>query len=239
MRCRIIEKRKKREKLIQLHGEIQGYLRKKEELQRACAECDRTSNCSNCSESKLIKLLEADINYTKRKINKIEWDVNTWSYTILGNKKARDIDDDIVLISIKYITKQEMKKYNYEYPEDLRREFFERAFDEIVSYVLEQDSRLAFQVLGWNILYYGAKMPEEIRELILLHSEWEDEQEQLRDARDLVERRHWLSDFYERVKNYKEGFPIKIHHILKEDVYERQQSDRNGFIIIDREPIKD
>lgn len=239
MRCRIIDKRTKREKLINFRDEIRSYSRKIKKLREACEECDRKNNCANCSESKLIILLEADINHVKHQISKIEWDVDTWSYTILGNKKARDIDDDIVLIMIEYITREEDKKYNYEYPDSLLKEVFERAFDEIVSYVLEQNSRLAFQVLGWNILYYGAKMPEEIRELILLHSEWEDEQEQLTDAQDWVERRHWLLDFYEKVKNYKEGFPIKIHRITKERVFEDQQPDRDGFVIIDRDPITD
>lgn len=222
-----------------MREEIQGYLRKKEELQRVCEGCDRKDNCTNCSESNLIKLLEADINRAKRKISKIRWDVDTWSYTILGNKRAREIDDDIVLIMVDYITMEEVRKYNYEYPDDLRKEFFERAFDEIVSYVLEQNSRLAFQVLGWHILYHGAKMPEEIRELILLHSKWEDEQEQLNDAQDWVERKHWLLDFYENVKNYEEGIPIKIQLVTKSDIFKGQQPDKDGFVIIDREPIKD
>ncbi|MFX1501421.1 MAG: hypothetical protein ACFFDH_10715 [Promethearchaeota archaeon] len=150
-----------------------------------------------------------------------------------------EIDDDIVLIMIKYITKEERKKFDYEYPDKLRKEFFERAFDEIVSYVLEQNSRIAFQVLGWNILFYGAKMPEEIKELILLHSEWKDEMDYLENSEDFVERQHWLSDFYEKVKNYKEGVPIKIQFFTKSDIFERQHPDKDGFIIIDREPIKD
>ncbi|MFW9989026.1 MAG: hypothetical protein ACFFC3_10245 [Candidatus Odinarchaeota archaeon] len=95
-----------------------------------------------------MSLLEAEINHTKHQISKIEWDVNTWSYYILGNKKAKKIDDDMVLILIKYITKQETERYNYEFTDELKKEFFEGAFDEIVSYILEQNSRIAFQVLG-------------------------------------------------------------------------------------------
>ncbi|MFW9989025.1 MAG: hypothetical protein ACFFC3_10240, partial [Candidatus Odinarchaeota archaeon] len=44
-------------------------------------------------------------------------------------------------------------------------------------------------------------MPEEIRELILLHSEWKDEMDYLKNSEDFVERQHWLSDFYEKVKD--------------------------------------
>ncbi|MFX1501420.1 MAG: hypothetical protein ACFFDH_10710 [Promethearchaeota archaeon] len=77
MRCRIIERSKKKEKLLHLKKDIQNYSRQIEKIQKTCSTCNRPNNCPNCSESKLMSLLEAEINHAKHQISKIEWDVNT------------------------------------------------------------------------------------------------------------------------------------------------------------------
>lgn len=239
MRCTIINRRVKGEKLKILNNKTRYHIKQKGIIKETCSRCGHQDSCDYCSSLKLLNLLDSHINYIKREINELEWDVDTWSYTILGNKKATEIDDEIVFIIGKYITKDEKEQYNYEYPENLERLFFERAFDEIVWYILQQNSRIAYQVLGWNILFYGAKMPEEIRELILLNSKWEDEQEHLEDDDDWVERRHWLSDFYEKIESYKEGNPVKVKLVTKNEIFKKASPDRDGFVIIDREPIHD
>ncbi len=47
-------------------------------------------------------------------------------------------------------------------------------------------------------------MPEDIRESILEHSQWEDEKDQIKDKKGRNERKKWLLDFHERMKNYVE-----------------------------------
>ncbi len=186
----------------------------------------------------MLKDLDNNISYIKHEINKIEWDVDTWSYAIMGNKEAERIDENLTLIMLKYITVEEGEYYSHDYPDSMLKIFFERAFNEIVSYVLEQNSRLAFQVLGWNILFFGAKLPDDIRELILLHSEWKDEEDQFLDERDREERWKFLLDFRDNIINYKDGFPIRIPLETEREVYRKnREKSKDGLVVIDRQAI--
>lgn len=203
----------------------------------ACEQCDHKEKCKYCSDLTLLRLNEVDINYTKRVIFELEYDVDTWAYTITGNKEARRLSYELTSIMMDYATPEEKERYSDDYPDELWREFLERGFDEIVEWIISQSSRLLYQLLGEEIMYYGAKMSEDIRELILLHSEWEDEQDQLEDEQDQAERKYYLLDFREKIKNYKEGVSINIPRKTKHEIFEKHTRDKNGLIIIDRKPI--
>jgi len=220
-----------------LRHELQGYIEEKRKLENICEKCDHKDNCVHCSSSKLLRLIEGDIKYTEHEISEVEWDVDTWAYTITGNKEARRLSYELTGIMMNYATPEEKKQYTARYPNKLWRKFLEIGFDEIIEWVFEQGSRLAFQILGEEIMYNGAKMPEEIRELILLYSEWEDEEDQLKDEKDRLERKYFLLDFREKVKYYKEGVPINIPRKTQREMFENQTRDKDGFISIDRQPI--
>ena len=154
--------------------------------------------------------------------------LDTWSHTIMGNDRAEELWDHLFDIAYSYATEEEFKKYHREvgdsYPHEFYRVLINRSFEELVEFVFKDSSRLAFQVLGVFIINKGASMPEDIRELILAHSEWEDERDKIDDDKDRVERKKWLLDFQERVRNYVEGIPVKVPHETRRDVYRKNKS---------------
>lgn len=158
-------------------------------------------------------------------MNQLISDSDAWSYTIMGSEKAWELWDSFYDIILAHATRQENLKFPNSFPKILYCEIINtRCFDELVEFTFKHGSRLAFQVFGWVILNNGVKMPEDIRELILAHSKWEDERDQIDNEKDRTERKRWLLDFQERVKNYVEGIPVRVPHETRRDVYRKNKS---------------
>ena len=154
---------------------------------------------------------------------------DTWSYTILGNDRADELWDNLFDITYDHATPEEFRKYHKKRTDTYPHEFYERlvkrAYDDLIKFVFQhKNPRLAFQVLGVFILGYGAKMPEDIRKLILAHSKWEDELDQIDNEEGKVQRKKYLLDFQERVRNYVEGTPVRVPHETWRDVYKKSKS---------------
>lgn len=148
----------------------------------------------------------------------------------MGSERAFELWNSLYDIILAHATEEENLRFPNAFPKELYRELIDRCFSELIDFVFKDSSRLAFQVLGVLILNKGVKMPEDIRELILAHSEWEDERDQIDDEEDMAERKKWLLDFQERVKNYVEGIPIKVPHETRRDVYEKDKSKIRLYI---------
>ncbi len=145
--------------------------------------------------------------------------------------RADNLWDNLFDIAYKSATEDEFKKYHKDitdtYPTEFLKQLVNRGFEKLLKFVFDhQNPRLAFQVLGVFILNYGLKMPDDIRVLILAHSDWGSEQHQLKNEQDKSERNKWLLDFRERVENYVEGSSVKIPY---------ETPRKAGYI--DRQPI--
>ncbi|MFW9939458.1 MAG: hypothetical protein ACFFFT_00360 [Candidatus Thorarchaeota archaeon] len=227
----------KEKRLCDLDSRIQSLLQEKSQVDQSCVKCDHRDLCHECFIYKKLKSIKYEIRALKQEIFELEYDVDTWAYTITGNREAQRISNELTNIVLGYATSGEKQRYPDGYPDKFWRKLLERSFDEIVKWVINQNSRLAFQILGEEIMFLGARMPEEIRELILLHSEWEDEQGQLDNKKDQDERKYYLLDFREKIKNYKEGMSINIPRKTKREIFEKHVKNKKGFIIIDRKSI--
>ncbi|MFX0022513.1 MAG: hypothetical protein ACFE9S_09295 [Candidatus Hermodarchaeota archaeon] len=136
---------------------------------------------------------------------------DTWSYSILGCDEAMDYFYEYTKMIRKALTQDESEKYpGGKIPYDFKKTLIERSYERLLNYAYKQKSRLAFIVLGENIMTYRAKMTEDLRNLILKYSDWKYEKDQLENEEDRLERKHFLDDFREKIKNYDGSKPVKI-----------------------------
>ena len=84
----------------------------------------------------------------------------------------------------------------------LRRHLIERCYEELLELAYQQNSRIAFQVLGCLLMEYNVKLKDEIKRLILENSRWKDERHKLKDKRDRIKRKRHLFEFREKILNY-------------------------------------
>lgn len=68
---------------------------------------------------------------------------------------------------------------------------------------------------------HGAKMTNALKELILLHSHWEQEKDQLFNEKDRAERFYYLSEFREKLEKYKDGVKTMITWETNNQVVEK------------------
>ncbi len=179
-------------------------------------QCER-SGCDSCETFNSLQNLEWGIDNLKEKIAEIELDVDTWAYTIMGNKEAKKYWYKYMTLRFEQIMDLEHQEFfpepyagNYKLPDEFNQTLIDRCYDKLLDLASKQDSRLVYQVLGVFLMKFGAKMTEKVKELILKNSEWEDDQEQLKNDQDRKERKKYLFDFAEKVKNYKEGQNINV-----------------------------
>jgi len=99
--------------------------------------------------------------------------MKTWSYTIMGNSEATRywfVFSDYIW---SYLTDTEIKTLR-SIPDKRLKSIIEEHYEGLVRLAIKQKSRLANQVLGVFLMEFGAKMTNALRELILIHSRWED-----------------------------------------------------------------
>jgi len=142
----------------------------------------------------------------KNKREKIE----TWSYSIEGNDEAWHLSSDCIDIMIDHRTPEEEKKYPRNIPSSMDKILIERAYDKLVAHAYEKKSRLAFIVLGVFLMLHKSKITEELRQTILKYSDWEYEKDQLKSEEDREERKKFLDDFREKIKEYDGTKVVKV-----------------------------
>ena len=128
--------------------------------------------------------------------------IETWSYSIMGNSEASNLICDFLDIKNSYFTPEEDKKYPRKVPRNLEEVLIERSLNQLVAHAYKKKSRLAFMVLGRFLMKYKCKITEELRQTILKYSDWKYEKNQLKNKKDRKERKKFLDDFRERIKNY-------------------------------------
>lgn len=141
-----------------------------------------------------------------RKLRKVE----TWSYSIMGNNEASSLACDFIEIKNSYIDPEEDQKHPKEIPKSLQRVLIERSYEGLVSHAYKKKSRLAFMVLGCFLMQRKSRITEELRHEILKYSDWEYEKDQLKNEKDRKERKKFLSDFREKIKNYDGSKKVKV-----------------------------
>ncbi|MEE9377647.1 MAG: hypothetical protein V3V33_06385 [Candidatus Lokiarchaeia archaeon] len=135
--------------------------------------------------------------------------MGTWSYTIMGNTEAWIFWShlyELVLSSLSSIEKDRHVS------DDRIKQSIEDLYEDLVKTVIESKSRLAYQVFGVFLMEFGATMTAAVRELILIHSRWENEEEQLFDEKDKAERFYHLSNFREIISNYRNNVKTSVFY---------------------------
>ena len=153
--------------------------------------------------------------------------MSTWSYTIMGNSKAATYWMSFSEHVWSYLTDEEIEKLK-SIPDERIRSIIEEHYKGLVKIAIDHKSRLAYQVLGVFLMDFGAKMGYALKELILIHSRWEDERDQLFNEKDRAERFYYLSEFREVIKIYKEGKKTIVFNETPNRVVEKAR--RNGLI---------
>ena len=137
-------------------------------------------------------------------------EIKTWSYSILGNDEASRLNSDFIDIMISHLTPEEEKEYPRKTPKHMFEVLIERAHDQLLAHAYAKKSRLAFMVLGCFLMRYRIKITEELKQIILKYSDWEYEKDQLKNEVDREERKRFLEDFRERIKNYDGTKVVKV-----------------------------
>jgi len=143
----------------------------------------------------------------------------------MGSTEATTYDFLFLKFIQSFLTEKTRKSYNFNrricIPNSIIKSFIQKKYDELVTLVSEQKSRLAFQVFGVFLMRHGAKMTDNVKELILKHSHWEDEKEQLLESKDRNERMFYLSDFSGKIKNYFEGVKTTVPFESPDDIVQK------------------
>ncbi len=144
-------------------------------------------------------------------LKKEKKEIKTWSYSIRGNDEASGLNSDFIDIKIDHLTPEEDKKYPINIPESMDTILIERAYDQLIAHAYTKKSRLAFMVLGCFLMRYRIKITEELKQIILGYSDWEYEKDQLKNKKDRDERKRFLDDFREKIKNYDGTKVVKVN----------------------------
>lgn len=150
--------------------------------------------------------------------------IETWSYSILGNDEASDLNSDFIDIILDHLTPEEEEKYPRDIPNHLFEILIGRAYEQLVFYAREKKSRLVFMVLGCFLMRKKIKMTEELRKTILKYSDWDYEKDQLKDEKDRNERIRFLDDFRGKVKNYDGSKVLRVpYYTLSRIINEKRK----------------
>ncbi len=155
--------------------------------------------------------------------------MSTWSYTIMGTSKAFFYDASFFEFIYSFLNRN--KRTKEPFPEELFVSLINEKYDELVSILFQQKSRLAYQVFGVFLMKNGAKMTDAVKKLILKHSRWDDEENQLLNPMDKSERLFYLTDFCKKIENYVEGVKTTVPYELPEDIVQKLR--RQGIIKTD------
>ena len=134
-----------------------------------------------------------------------------WSYTIMGSWIANRYHQ--VLFYICWESKTGEEEIHF-LPDsefiDSMKVIIDRSYIELIDFVQKQQSRLAYLVLGWFLMFFGGKMTKEVKEQILKYSKWDYEELQFKTEEEKRLRKKFLSEFREKIINYKGGIPTLL-----------------------------
>lgn len=153
--------------------------------------------------------------------------MRTWSYTIMGSSIASTYWFQFSGLIDSSLTEVE-KETLYDIPKERWAFLIYERYEDLVRLAINQRSRLAYQVLGVFLMKFGVKMTNALKELILIHSRWEDEKAQLLDENDRAERFFYLSEFRKKIESYKEGVETVVTWETQNQVVEKFR--KKGFI---------
>jgi hypothetical protein len=156
-------------------------------------------------------------------------DKDTWSYTILGNDKSTEIYGGFLNIVMASLTLEEQNNLDkvINNSECFKRKI-EECYDILVSFAFKSESRLGFQALGAFLMWHGAIITDNVKQLILKYSKWEDEIKQLKNERDKNERKWALIDFREKIKNYNADYKVKVPDETITDVINKKKKNKDN-----------
>ncbi|MBD3214094.1 MAG: hypothetical protein GF311_15905 [Candidatus Lokiarchaeota archaeon] len=134
----------------------------------------------------------------------------TWAYTMTGNDRARRIRWDYMDIVHDHMKSADFEKYPEGIPRKFRKKIIERYYDEFLEYLSQQDSRLAYIVLGVFLMQFGAIITDDLKQKILKYSDWKWDKDQLEKRKDRMERKKYTKEFRTKLKDYTAEKPIEV-----------------------------
>jgi len=140
--------------------------------------------------------------------------VATFDATIMGGDAQRDLERKFIEVcGLNYGDYLENRKI-------VTREIFEKNFDKIVNYIhRSRDNCLAYQVLGYFILFTGSKLPKNEKNHILDCSNFEAERGfWIQNPKLEKEREFFLHDFRQKIINHTPGQLIELKNIFEESL---------------------
>lgn len=182
----------------------------------------------------------------------LDFDVETWSYTIKGNKAADDYFFEINQIIRNVATpeeKQEQFLYsrssrNYSLSEDVRKEnnekrlemeveLINRAYNALIDFAERKNSRLAFFMIAIRFMVYRMEIPPDLKEKVLDYADFEKyEASQFSSTKFIDARKKYLDDFKQRVQNHQKGMKTLVPFESLDEVYEKTPPDEHGDRIV-------
>jgi hypothetical protein len=182
----------------------------------------------------------------------LDFDVETWSYTIKGNKTANDYLFEIKEIIRSFATPEERQqkfKYgrsarNYSLSEDIRKENNEkrldmeveltnRAYPALIDFATRKNSRLAFFMIAVDLMVYRMEIPPDLKEKVLDYADFEKyEAFQFSSPKFIDARKKYLDDFKQRVRSHQKGMKTLVPWESLDDVYEKTPPDEHGDRIV-------
>jgi len=166
-----------------------------------------------------------------------------WSYTIKGSLRAIYFYEDFEKICLDAMNDKEEQEFwrnNISLQDALKirlgeetteirnkknkisqimRSLIDRCYDTLVSFVRDQNSRLAYLVLGVFLMEDGGKMTDELKEIILRYSDWEYERHQFKILEEEELRKNYLFEFRKKIMEYIPGVPTSVTERTLSDVY--------------------
>jgi len=182
----------------------------------------------------------------------LDFDVETWSYAIKGNKTADDYSFEITQIISGFATPEEKQTQflhsrstrNYSLSEDVRKEnnekrlemeveLIHRAYPTLIDYATHKNSRLAFFMVTIRLMVYRMEIPPDLKEKVLEYANFEKyETFQLSSPKFIHARKMYLEDFKQRVRNHQKGMKTLLPFESLDDVYEKTPPDEYGDRIV-------
>jgi len=150
----------------------------------------------------MFEINESDLK--KRKKN------HHFSYLINGNDFVSNYYHEFFKIILYH---DKVGNYNYigdKIPDNIRTEIIDKAYDDLLYWADYKKSRLAYLILAYYIMGWGANMHPNLRKLALEYSKWKYERHQLKNKSDRRERRKFLLDFRAKLFAYKDGQKVKL-----------------------------
>jgi len=144
-----------------------------------------------------------------------------WSYTIAGNWRALRFCEDLLRFCSRAKTDDERKKVRDNEIEltELMSLLIDRCYEKLINFAQDQNSRLAYLVLGVFLMEFGGKMTKEVKEDILKYSDWKYEVHQFKTVEEKELRKKYLIEFREKIKGYVDGVHTLVSEKTLSDVY--------------------